>query len=247
MQSPQTRRRGRPCTEPSESPEPTSPYPGVAFAARVIRKGQRQMQTPSISSLSVMDRVRILAAREFDDAGTSGVSKLLKVSASAADSLIVGSKPVTDKVLISAVRDRQISGHWLLTGEGQRSSEPSEPSGELAFIQAMRKLDEYGALLILFLLNFGALLNAVPGGDRFRLLASVHRVTHDESTKQALSARLGESFVYGIRENVAESMYLLGVDAEQLSAQPLLLTPLHEILGVFGPEQGGSLMSMLAD
>ncbi|WP_153062069.1 hypothetical protein, partial [Escherichia coli] len=93
-------------------------------------------QMQPVASLSVMDRVQILAAREFGDAGSMGVAKLAKVSQAAADSLIVGSKPVTDRVLASVARTAQASGHWLLLGEGSMSPEPSLPEDEMRFIQA---------------------------------------------------------------------------------------------------------------
>lgn len=203
-------------------------------------------QMQPVASLSVMDRVQILAAREFGDAGSMGVAKLANVSQAAADSLIVGSKPVTDRVLASVARKGQTSGHWLLLGEGSMSTEPSSPEDEMKFIQAMRKVDEAGALLMLFVLDFDAVLDAVPREERLRVLAAVRRIANDAESCQFLSAVLGDGFVNTLRGNLAQAMFRRAVSPEQLMDQPHLFTPMDELLGAFGSECGRSLMDMLA-
>lgn len=243
MQSKQPAGRGRRVKPPSM---PSLGSPGVSFAAHVIKKARMNGQMQPVASLSVMDRVQILAAREFGDAGSMGVAKLAKVSQAAADSLIVGSKPVTDRVLASVARTAQASGHWLLLGEGSMNPEPSLPEDEMRFIQAMRKVDEAGALLMLFVLDFGAVLDAVPREERLRVLAAVRRIAHDAESCQFLSAVLGDGFVNTLRGNLAQAMFQRAVSPEQLMDQPHLFTPMDELLGAFGPERGRSLMNMLA-
>jgi len=243
MQNKQPAGRGRRVKPP---PMPSSTSQGVAFAAHVIRKAHRNGQTRPVARLSVMDRVQLLAAREFDDAGPRGVAKLAKVSEAAADSLIVGSKPVTDRVLASVARAAKTSGHWLLLGEGSMSPEPSSPDDEMQFIQAMRKVDEAGALLMLFVLEFEAVLDAVPQEEQLRVLTAVRRVVDDPLARKSLSVALSDGFVNLLRGNLAQAMFRRAVSTEQLTHQPHLFTPMDELLGAFGPERGRSLMNMLA-
>lgn len=214
---------------------------GIPFVVSILQRSRGL-----VPKVTAMERIQILAAREAGDAGSAGVSKLLRISESAADSLVVGKLQVTEKVLVSATRATDISAHWILTGEGSQDPRAHSPNtdGEMLFIRSMRTLDRSHALRVLFSLDLDAVVCVLSEPHRTRFLASLHRLIGTLRESRTGQAAFGPTELEHIGKNVAQSAFTFNID---LSANAgAMFTPLHEAVGIFGPERSPTLLDLLS-
>lgn len=219
---------------------------GVAFSAAVLRTGTGNADHRPDSALSVMERVQVLAAMATGEAGSRGVAKLLRVSEDAADKLILGKLQVTDKVLLSAARATQTSAHWILTGEGSMSIEPSPDEEEMQFISEMSKLDAGRALRVLMMMDLNAVLMSLPEPERMDCLSSVHRIVKVAQGDERMASKLMPGELTALCKGMEKFMLVYGVDVQRLPNVKSMFLPIHESFGVFGPEQGPSLVALVS-
>lgn len=230
--SPRRVRRGKVAVSPEAAGQ------GIAFVASILQRSSRVAP-----SLTAMERIQVLAAREMGDAGSSGVSQLLRSSESAADSLIVGKLPVTEKVLVTATRATGISAHWILTGEGSQDPHSPNLDDEMLFVRSMRSLDRSHALRVLLSLNLDAVLCVLNEPDRTRCLVSIHNLVEAVDADGPAQAAFGPGELKNIRKNVAQAAFIWHIDLATKTSS--MFTPLHEAVGVFGPERSPTLLDLL--
>lgn len=214
---------------------------GIPFVVSILQRSRGL-----VPKMTAMERIQILAAREAGDAGSAGVSKLLRSSESAADSLVVGKLQVTEKVLVTATRVTDISAHWILTGEGSQDPRAHSQNSdeEMLFIRSMRTLDRSHALRVLFSLDLDAVVCVLNEPHRTSFLASLHRflvAVKDDGTAQAA---FGPAELEVIRKNVAQSAFTFHIDVSANTGS--MFTPLHEAVGIFGPERSTTLLDLLS-
>jgi hypothetical protein len=191
-----------------------------------------------------MERIQILAAREAGDAGSRGVSKLLRISESAADALIVGNRQVTENVLVTASRATDTSAHWILMGEGPKATQHPPDADEMVFIRSMRLLDRSRALRVLFSLDLDAVLSVLNEPNRTRCLVSVSQLIEAVVGGESAQAAFGPGELDGIRKNVAQAAFTFNIDLSTKTSS--MFTPLHEAVGIFGPERSPTLLDLLS-
>jgi hypothetical protein len=221
--------------------------PPPRLIVSVLRKWDSFRARESTAGTSVVNRIQILAAMKFGIAGPDEVAKLTKISASAADALILGTKPVTDKVLLAATRSSHVSAHWILTGEGSMSTKPTTAEGERKFLEALRAADDSGVIRMLLLLNLEGVLAGLPVEERLRCLSSIAQIVQVALADPQEATKFADGELLAHDANVSRALFQMGLDREELDGRRPMLTPLHEVLGAFGPEQERTLVSLLAD
>lgn len=216
---PRTRRKTR--VPPAE---PQSNYGALLGAGTAAMPRDPSME-------AVLERINERTASCFDD--TPFAKRLARhagISIRLAEEVISGHKPFTAPMLERVARRTEISAHWLLTGEG--TLDPSAAAGlnEWEFIKGFRKAHPLRQRYAVFVIAFDNVMERLPWAIRNRVLAGLVTI-----------AAAGIDEHDWLRSAIGRCMVKYTIGMVELAGLEPIFTPVHEYLGIFGPERPASL------
>ncbi len=163
------------------------------------------------------------------------LGKSLGISAAAADAILAGQKPITARMLAKLGTVMNVSADWLLTGEGspdRPSLEHDEQADAKQFLNAFRDASPIYQQYAVFVIAFDRVMKRLPREICLRALSGLVPFAQMEAHDW-------------LRGAIGRNLARLGSDAGDLCGLTQIFTPVHEALGVYGPEASGSLDSWL--
>ncbi len=159
------------------------------------------------------------------------------ISVRIAGEVISGHKPFTTTMLDRVAVSTSTSAQWLLTGEG--SLDPLGPSGmeeEFRFIKAFRNAPPLRQNYAIFMLSFDGVLLSLPSEIRNRVLSGLLPIAESGL----------EEFEWLVNA-IGRCMVSHAIEIKDLKGLDPIFTPVHEVLGIYGPERPASLGAFLSN
>ena len=154
------------------------------------------------------------------------LAKAAGTSLHVATRIVAGLTPLTSNMVVAISKRIECTTDYLLTGSVE-GSQKSDFSDEQVFLQHYRSADQVGKTSALFLLTLDLWLDSLPDEARDRLISSL--VALHEAGAQPILAALPSV----LRAFQARS----GTDPMECFEASTIFTPVHEFIGVYGPEQ----------
>lgn len=208
-----------------------SPTLAAAYSSFVARHPSSE---PGGDSLDlVLRRIDERTANVIDNktlpqriADLTGMSLLL------ASKVVMGVTPLTLKMAVVIADKLGVSLDFLLTGVDKHVATPSIcgcslTPDETGFLQSYRLANDIGKAAIQFHLFLPRLLETLPEDASARVMGSLMRL-HDAGEQELLSY---------LPEVLGRYKARTGLDPLSFYDAPPVFTPIHENMGIFGPEQ----------
>lgn len=190
-------------------------------------------QVADDSHYAIIERIEAcLADCRITESFPVRLGKLLRISTKTADDIIAGVKPLTAPMIARLAIVTEISAHWLLTGLGSKDPDGTSDDKSMEFLNAFRSMSPTGQRLIEFMLYFDDVMAKLPFPARNRVLASLLPF----SDPAASSSLPGLDFAW-VPNAIGRTMARYAIGRIELDGLKVLFTPVHEVLGIYGPEE----------
>lgn len=140
-----------------------------------------------------------------------------------ANDVMAGIKPFTSKMVVTMAKSIGCTTDELLNGDHPAPSADEEAK----FLSLYRAANPAHKEAITFILALGPLLESLPTEARDRVIASL----------AALYNAGAQELLAFLPSCLGAFQAKTGVHLDVLATMPVIFTPLHEFLGVYGPEQ----------
>lgn len=225
------KKRGRPvgCKNHRAVPS-TKAYPEV-FLAMIAALPPLKQQVGHHREM-ILRRIDELTANAFDTRTLEArFAELLGMSPRLASQVVHGLQPLTTSMLAVCAEKLEVNPTFLLTGAVPalpvQTPSTKIPSEDGEFLRAYHNSNNAGKVASHFILALPELLEFIPKEIALRVIGSLC-ILHDVGAQELLCFLPSVLGRYQVRT---------GNMPNELNHVDLIFTPLHELLGIFGPEK----------
>lgn len=235
--SPDKKRRGRPVGSTKSALAAAKVIAGGGSPSFVMAYvsflSRHPLAEPTGFSVELMlKRIDDLSANILDEKSLpQRLADLTGMSLALANKVVVGAMPFTAKMVAVIAEKLDASTEYLLTGvKGQVQAPKFEcaiPPDEKEMLTHYREASETGKAELMFHVSLPRLLEVLPEQASERVIASLIRL-HDAGAQDFLSYLPKVLGSFKVRT---------GRDPLAFQDASTIFTPLHESMGIYGPEQ----------
>lgn len=228
------KRRGRPPGS-IKKPKPTQGLVTLSWAATIanhIQKSQWTSKNVGFSTELILQRVDQHTANYTHKIPLAQrIADLTGMSPALAEKVVQGNTPLTVKMVVALAKKLGFTTDYLINGE--RPSLPASHTYNDCDEDEKKLLDLYRAgtpsykACMIFIFGLEQLLYTISNEARARLIASLIRL-YDNGAHDVLSHLPYVLGCFHVRTGIDPADY---IDA------PTIFTPVHDWMGIFGPEK----------
>lgn len=225
------RNRGRPVGWKKHQAAPsTKPYPEV-YSAMIAALPPLEQEVGHHREM-ILRRIDELTANAFDTRTLEErFAELLGMSPRLAGQVVHGLHPLTTSMLAVCAEKLDVNPAFLLNGTFPplpAKTLPTDPSSdETEYLRNYRNSNNVGKVASLFILALPELLEFIPDEIALRVIEALC-ILHDTGAQELLCFLPSVLGRYKVR---------IGNMPNEFNDVELIFTPIHEWLGIFGPEK----------
>lgn len=230
------KKRGRPVGwKKHRTATSDKPYPEV-YSAMIAALPPLEQQVGYHREM-ILRRIDELTANALDTRTLEErFAELLGMSPRLASQVVHGLQPLTTSMLAVCAEKLEVNPTFLLTGAVPalpvQTPSTKIPSEEGEFLRAYQNANNAGKVASFFILALPELLEFIPKEIALRVIGSLC-ILHDAGAQELLRFLPSVLGRYKVRT---------GNFPDEFNDADLIFTPLHEWLGIFGPEKNSLCM-----